>query len=189
MNSEIRPPDATIDEPPDTPPETHADQEKKEVIEKFRHERLKIIADFAHKLGQNEKFKRLISGAFNVTVGSYIKLPIEAYRGETIQGKDLKGQKLTPCGRVMNVIIAASGLGSYVAAIFFRRPDVAAALYSTSWVTLLLMYGADTLGTILDKAAKKSEERGLDFHEFLRACSSILSKSKSVFIEPDDESK
>lgn len=160
-------------------------QEKDKVIEAFRQERLRLLTEYVKNLAANEKFKRLLSGVVNATVGSYIKLSIEAYRGETIEGKDLKGQKLTPYGRAMDIIIVASGLGSYIA-IALGKPDFAVATYAASWTTWLLMYGADTIGPALDKAAEKAKANNLDFYPFLQGISDLLHKSKDVYIKRDD---
>ena len=167
-----------------TPPnklEQQKNQDKEKIFEQFRQERLKIIFEGITKLVKNEKLQRLVSGVVNMTVGSYFKLSVEAFNGKTVEG-----QKLTPYGRAMDAVIIASGLGSYLA-MALGKPELAGVSYATSWATWLLMYGSDTLGTVLTAAAEKMTAEQQNVAKFFIAVSQLLQQSKNIYIESSDD--
>jgi hypothetical protein len=120
---------------------------------------------------------KFLSAAVNATVGSYIKLSAEAYKGKTVDN-----QNLTPLGRIIHAFIVASGLGGYVMGAAGRL-DLAALSYGASWGAYALMYGPDLLAPALRAAATKLDGKHDSTAKILRSVSKIAEAPKKLFFK------
>lgn len=145
------------------------------VIQSSQEKRLALWRTIAGKMKEHPDTSKFLSAAVNATIGSYIKLSAEAYKGKTIDD-----QKLTPLGRIVHAFIVATGLGGYALGISGRL-DLAAISYGTSWGAYALMYGPDLLAPTLRAAALKLEAKHAKTAQLLTAVSKVVEAPKKLF--------
>lgn len=149
--------------------------EKEKTIESYRTERLSLWSSMMTKMKEHPQVARFLSAAVNATAGSYIKLT-----AETIAGKTIDQQKLTPLGRIMNVFIVGSGLASYGLAAAHRF-DLAAISYTSSWAGYALMYGPDILSPVLREVADKLGPSHRNIANIFSITAQVAEQPKKLF--------
>lgn len=158
-------------------PETRI--ENKEIIENAQNDRLKIIGNVLKRIVKNEQIQRAASSLFNATIGSYLTLSLEAYRGKTTVGN----QKLTPLGRIMDLVIVGTGVGTYASLAIAGPNPISGVTYAASWVGWGVMYGPDLVLPILEKAIKNTQEPNSKMSKTLSVMHNWIHKSKSLWFK------
>ena len=136
--------------------------EKKEILEQAHEERLVIISSSFNRVirAASEKIPQPVKSAgsvmFNLTpFVAEIKLTAEAWKGETLSGRELSNTD-----RVLQLVVAATAaLGKICAAcaVYGRSLPMAAAgavSYGTSWATFLYLTAAEVFENIKNAADK-----------------------------------
>lgn len=157
----------------------HVDSEelRTKEIDTAQKDRLKLFKKVMTKWAKNEKLQRAATAVFNASIGSYITLSIEAIRGKTTIGN----QELTPLGRIMNVVIVATGALSYPTVFSEQLRPVAGGLYGASWLAWLAMYGPDLAIPILQKAIENDKKPDSKISSSLQVILSWVEKSKDAW--------
>ena len=141
--------------------------EKKDIMENAHFERLQIIYDSLlrivkdryDKLPQGVKTSASVVGNFIPPFGE-LKLLIEGVKGKTFGGRELSNNY-----RILQIVSAiTSVLGKLLGAYAIAKQDedlgaIASASYITSWVTVLITSGTETIDG-LKKIINATKEKG-----------------------------
>lgn len=150
-------------------------------IEKAQNDRIDLLKNILVKIVKDEKIQRVANSLVNATVGSYITLSLEAWRGKTAIGN----QELTPLGRIMDIIIISTAATAYTTVFNEKLRPLGGMSYAVSWAGWGVMHGPDVVLPIIAKMADATRESNPKTSSLLQTLKKGIEKSKMIWFKKD----